>query len=76
MINYPDWQKPKIKLYLHQISLDCIEKLIECVESIDICEVVADTCSGTEKQIFIDVLNEKSGVHIVSIRELNRGKNT
>ena len=32
MINNPGWQKPEIKSYLHQISLDCIKKLVDCVE--------------------------------------------
>ncbi len=44
MINNPNWLKPKIKPYHHQISLDCIEKLVECMESIDIDERDCDTC--------------------------------
>jgi len=32
MINNPNWQKPEIKPYHHQISLDYIEKLVECVK--------------------------------------------
>jgi hypothetical protein len=30
MIVNPNWQKPKEKPYFHQISLDCIEKLVDC----------------------------------------------
>ncbi len=32
MIVNPDWLTPKEKPYFHQISLDCIEKLVECIE--------------------------------------------
>jgi hypothetical protein len=32
MIVNSDWLKPKIKPYHHQISLDCIKKLVDCVE--------------------------------------------
>ena len=44
MIVNPDWLKPKEKAYFHQISLDCIEKLVECMESIDIEDMDCDTC--------------------------------
>ena len=43
MIANPDWLKPKVKPYFHQISLDCIEKLVECMESIDIEDMDCDT---------------------------------
>ena len=29
---------------MHQISMDCIDKLIECMESIDIEDMDCDTC--------------------------------
>ncbi len=44
MITNPDRLEAKIKSYFHQISLDCIEKLAECIESIDIGEMDCDTC--------------------------------
>ena len=44
MINNPDWLKAKIKPYCHQISQDCIEKLVECMKGIDIKEMDCDTC--------------------------------
>ncbi len=31
MIVNPEWLKPKEKPYFHQISLNCIEKLVECI---------------------------------------------
>jgi hypothetical protein len=31
MITNPDWLKPKEKPYFHQISLDCLEKLVDCI---------------------------------------------
>ncbi len=33
MIVNPEWLKPEEKPYFHQISLNCIEKLVECIES-------------------------------------------
>jgi len=54
MISNSDWHKPKIKPYLHQISLDCIEKLVECMEGIDIEEIDADTSFKIDKQILTD----------------------
>ena len=35
MIHNPDWFKSKEKPYFHQISLDCIEKLVECMKSME-----------------------------------------
>ncbi len=32
MILNPDWLKPKEKPYFHQISMDCLEKLVKCIE--------------------------------------------
>ncbi len=49
MITNPDWLKPKEKPYFHQISLDCIEKLVECMEGIDIEEMDCDTCFKMQK---------------------------
>jgi hypothetical protein len=46
MITNPDWlkpKKPKEKPYFHQISLDCIEKLVECIERFNKGEIDADT---------------------------------
>ncbi len=49
MILNPEWLKPKEKPYFHQISLDCIEKLVECMEGIDIEDMDCDTCLKTQK---------------------------
>ena len=43
MITNPDWLKPKEKPYFHQISLDCIEKLVDCLEKLNKGEIDADT---------------------------------
>ena len=34
MIPNPEWLKPEEKPYFHQISIDCIEKLVDCVGSL------------------------------------------
>ena len=44
MITNPDWHKPKGNPYFHKISLDCIEKLVECMENIDIEVLDCNTC--------------------------------
>ena len=44
MINNLDWQKPKIKPYYHQLSLECVEEIAEYMESIDTEEMDCDTC--------------------------------
>ena len=44
MIVNPEWLKAKEKPYFHQISLDCIDKLVECMEGINIEEMDCDTC--------------------------------
>ncbi len=44
MITNPDWLKLKVKPYFHQISLECIEKLVEHMESNDIEDMDCDTC--------------------------------
>ncbi len=58
MIANPEWLNPKEKPYFHQISLDCIEKLVECMEGIDIEEIDADTSSKIEKQILVDEIDD------------------
>ncbi len=49
MILNPEWLKPKEKPYFHQISMDCLEKLVECMEGIDIEEMDCDTCLKTQE---------------------------
>ncbi len=55
MIVNPEWLKPKEKSYFHQISLDCIEKLVKCIERFNKGEIDADTCfdGGKTKMLFI-----------------------
>ncbi len=43
MIVNPEWLKPKEKPYLHQISMDCLEKLVENVGRFNKGEIDADT---------------------------------
>jgi hypothetical protein len=44
MITNPDWLEAKVKPYLHQISLVCIEEISVYIESNDIEEMDCDTC--------------------------------
>ncbi len=58
MIVNPDWQKPKEKPYFHQISLNCIEKLVECIERFNKGEIDADTSLKISKQILEDEFDD------------------
>ncbi len=58
MIVNPEWLEPKEKLYSHQISLDCIEKLVKFIERFNKGEIDADTSSKTEKQILVDEFDD------------------
>ncbi len=44
MILNPDWLKPKVKPYFHQISLECIEEIAVCMEGNDTEKMDCDTC--------------------------------
>ncbi len=43
MITNPELLKPKEKPYFHQISMDCLEKLVECIGRFNNGEIDADT---------------------------------
>jgi hypothetical protein len=59
MILNPDWLKPKEKPYFHQISLDCIEKLVKCIERFNKGEINADTSLKISKQILVDEFDDE-----------------
>ncbi len=58
MITNPDWHKPKEKPYFHQISLDCIDKLVKCIAKFNIGEIDADTSLKISKQILVDEFDD------------------
>ncbi len=51
MITNPEWLKPKEKPYFHQISMDCIEKLVDCMEGIDIEDMDCVTCFKMQEML-------------------------
>jgi len=51
--------KTKLKPYFHQISIDCIEKLVECMEGIDIEEMDCDTCFKMQKILRDEIDDEE-----------------
>jgi hypothetical protein len=53
MILNPEWLKPKEKPYFHQISMNCLEKLVECIGRFIKGEIDADTSSKIEKQVLV-----------------------
>ncbi len=58
MITNPEWHKSKIKPYLHQISLDCLSKLVECIAKFNKGEIDTDTSCKLEKQILEDEIQD------------------
>ncbi len=46
------------KLCFHQISLDCIDKLVKCIAKFNIGEIDADTSSKIEKLILVDEIDD------------------
>ncbi len=58
MIINPSWHKPKEKPYFHQISMDCLEKLVECIGRLNNGEIDADTSCQIEKQILTDEIQD------------------
>ncbi len=58
MILNPEWLKPKKKPYFHQTSLDCLEKLVECIGRFNKGEIDADTSCQIEKQILTDEIQD------------------
>ncbi len=59
MILNPGWLKPKEKPYFHQISLNCLEKLVKCIERFNNGEIDADTSCQIEKQILTDEIQDQ-----------------
>ncbi len=58
MINNPDWYKTKAKPYLHQLSLDCIAKLVVCMEKFKKDEINTDTSFEIATQILTDEIDD------------------
>ncbi len=58
MITYSNWHKPKEKPYFHQISLDCLKKLVDCIGRFNKGEIDADTSCQIEKQILTDEIQD------------------
>ncbi len=58
MILNPEWLKPKEKPYFHQISMGCLEKLVDCIGRFNKEEIDADTCCQIEKQILTDEIDD------------------
>ncbi len=58
MISNPDWHKTKVKPYLHQLSLDCIAKLVVCMEKFKKDEINTDTSFEIATQILTDEIDD------------------
>ncbi len=51
MILNPEWLKLKEKPYFHQISMDCLKKLVDCMEGIDIEDMDCVTCFKMQEML-------------------------
>ncbi len=58
MILNPEWLKPKEKPYFHQISMNCLEKLVDCIGRFNNGEIDADTYLEIGKQILVDEFDD------------------
>ncbi len=58
MITNPDCLKPKEKPYFHQISMNCLERLVDCIGRFNKGEIDADTSCQIEKQILTDEIQD------------------
>ncbi len=58
MITNPNWLKPKEKPYFHQISLDCISQLAECLKSLSKGKIDIDNSIKMEADILSDEIDE------------------
>ncbi len=58
MITNSEWLKPKEKPCFHKISLDCIEKLVDCIGKFNKGEIDADTSCQIERQILTDEIQD------------------
>ncbi len=58
MILNPEWLKPKEKPYFHQISMDCLEKLVDCIAKFNKGKIDADTSFKMFEQILTDEIQD------------------
>ena len=59
MINNPDWFKPKVKPYFHQISLECIEEIAAYIEDNDIEKMDCNTCLVMQEILSDEIEDEE-----------------
>ena len=59
MITNPEWHKPKVKPYHHQISLYCLEKLVNCIEQFNKVEIDADSTFKIQRQILTEEIEDE-----------------
>lgn len=60
MITNPDWHKNKVKPYLHQISMECIERLVNCIVQFNKGKINADTTFKIQRQILINEIEDEA----------------
>ncbi len=51
MIINPDWKKQNEKPYMHQISIECIEMLFDCIHKFHSHEIDEDTSNKIVEQL-------------------------
>ncbi len=59
MILNPEWLKPKEKPYFHQISMDCLEKLVDCIAKFNKGEIDADAPFKARIDLYYEVCSIK-----------------
>ncbi len=59
MINNPDWLNAKVKPYLHQLSLGCIEEIAAYIEDNDIEEMDCGACLVMQEILSDEIEDEE-----------------
>ena len=73
MITNPDWQEPKVKPYHYQLSLDCIEKLVDCIGQFNKDNLDCDNAFIMQKEILSDEIEDEEFLNfaIENLEELS-----
>ncbi len=59
MIYNPNWQKPKIKPYLHQLSLECIEEIAVFMEGVTTDEIDCGSCLVIQEILCVEIEDDE-----------------
>ena len=59
MISNPDWLKAKVKPYLHQLSIGCIQEIAQYIDDYPIEKMDCDTCHVMQEILGDEIEDEE-----------------